>query len=76
MLHVGGTVEDGVNGCEGIQFLSYIAVDYEDAGAEEFLERSLEIVEQHVLQTALGSLLVLTTHETRDGRCIAVDEFT
>ena len=77
VLHVGGTVEDGVNliQAESGEVLRDVAVDDEDAGAEELLVRLLEVVEQQVLQSVLGCLLVFTAHHTRNGRSVGIDEF-
>ena len=57
-----------------IEVLCHIAIDDEEAGAKEFLERRLEIVEQQILQSALSSLLILVAHEACDGRSIRIDE--
>jgi len=51
-----------------------VAVDDEEAGAEEVVEALAEVVEEEVAQAAFGVALVFAAHETGDGLGFGVDE--
>ena len=58
-----------------IDVACHIAVDDEEAGTEEFIKTSVEIVEEQVTQTSLRIVLVFSADKTRDGLGIRVNEF-
>ena len=79
MLHDSGTVDDSRQlATDGRHFLDkvfrHVAKDDVKSAPEQFLERTVEIVEQHRAQTTLRLLLSLTADEAVDLASVAVDQ--
>ena len=67
MFDVGGTVEDRIDMAVDMDFLRHVAIDDEEAAAEQIFIRCLKLVEQQVTQTSFCVFLFLAAYETCNG---------
>ena len=81
VLYVSRAVKDGVDIYHLVIYhlviyvACHIAIDNEEAGTEELIKTSVEIVEEQVTQTSLRIVLVFSANKTSDGLGVRINQF-